>query len=248
MAFPDREDHAHDPVLPGEREQLALGAVDGDAHRAVVPNKRRMGAGSRRGKMLFTGRRAEQFVRKVAVGGLLGLNGMSCKPEPGAWNRKVAIQPLLPRAHVLQDSLFHLGGHGIVHMCGERCKEVNGGKAMQLPVHPLRKSGLAPWKENGLEHPPGIHQVVVGCRWNRPAGVRVVHCGLRQEVGTALDIRRMEDAVVFEREVRMKVRRGDPFLDRPPVHDAGVPQIARNGQRVHHVFDGLLVPRCGMGM
>ena len=58
----------------------------------------------------------------------------------------------------------------------------------------------------------------------------------------------MEDTVVFEREIGIKVGAGEPLADGAPIHQAGVLGVLRDGKGVDHVFDGLLVPGGGVGM
>src|ERR1700722_3914470 len=73
-----------------------------------------------------------------------------------------------------------------------------------------------------------------------------LHRRLRQEIGTATDVRRMEEAVVFEREIRVDIFAGEPFADGLAVHDGFIVAVLWRGESVHGVFLRLFIPRGGV--
>ena len=88
---------------------------------------------------------------------------------------------------------------------------------------------------------------VAACGTGRPR-VGVIHRGLGHEIRTARHVAGVEDVVVLQREIRMKVGAGEPLADGPAVHHWLVQRVLRHRKGVHHVFDRLLIPGGGVGM
>ncbi len=120
--------------------------------------------------------------------------------------------------------------------------------AVQRPVHALRERPVSRRQHDRLKQPPVLHQVMGRRLGNLPACIGVEKRALPDLRRTDHRIGGMEEAVVFEGEVRVDVHRADPIVDRPAVHEPLILRVLGHGEHVHHVLNGLLLPARGVRM